>query len=103
MRELANESARSAVERSAKSQTHSSRVQAMVKFMQGAVAIVCGIAAVAFVAQGMLKIIAAVAALLIAVICVKEGLTLLSVARNRSAKPAKAKTETAPVDSEVVE
>ncbi|MFG0264660.1 MAG: FHA domain-containing protein [Rhodopirellula sp. JB055] len=103
MRELANESARSAVERSAQSQTHSSRVQAMVKFMQGGVAIVCGIAAVAFVAQGMLKIIAAVAALLIAVICVKEGLTLLSVARNRSTKPTKAKAETALVDAETAE
>ncbi|WDQ19254.1 FHA domain-containing protein [Rhodopirellula sp. P2] len=102
MRELANESARSAVERSAKSQTHSSRVQAMVKFMQAAVAIICGIAAVAFVAQGMLKIVAAVAALLIAVICVKEGLTLLSVARNRSTKPSKI-TPPEPVDAEIVE
>ncbi|KLU06924.1 Chromosome partition protein smc [Rhodopirellula islandica] len=102
MRELANESARSAVERSAKSQTHSSRVQAMVKFMQAAVAIICGIAAVAFVAQGMLKIVAAVAALLIAVICVKEGMTLLSVARNRSTKPSK-KTQPETVDAEIVE
>ncbi|MEO9595511.1 MAG: FHA domain-containing protein [Rhodopirellula bahusiensis] len=86
MRELANESARSAVERSAKSQSHSSRVQAMVKFSQAVVAIICGIAAVTFVAQGTLKIVAAVAALLIAVICVKEGLTLLNSTRGRSPK-----------------
>ena len=103
MRELANESARSAVERSAKSQSHSSRVQAMVKFMQAVVAVICGIAAVAFVAHGMLKIVAAVAALLIAVICVKEGLTLLSSTRSRSPKQAAAELQNEVQTAEVVE
>jgi len=103
MRELANESARSAVERSAKSQSHSSRVQAMVKFMQAVVAVICGIAAVAFVAHGMLKIVAAVAALLIAVICVKEGMTLLSSTRSRSPKQAAAELKDEVQVAEVVE
>ncbi|MCC9643522.1 peptide-binding protein [Rhodopirellula sp. JC740] len=100
MRELANESARSAVERSAKSQTHSSRIQALVKFMQAGVAVICGIAAVAWV-HGMLKIVAAVAALLIAVICVKEGITLLSASRNKAKAKKQASDVVAVVDAEV--
>ncbi|MFG0287172.1 MAG: hypothetical protein ACF8CQ_03305, partial [Rhodopirellula sp. JB044] len=58
MRELANASARSAITRSNKTQSHTTRMQAMVKFGQAGIAMLCGIAAVALVNLPMLKMIA---------------------------------------------
>jgi hypothetical protein len=84
MRELANASARSAITRSQRSQSHTTRVQSMVKFAQAGVALLCGIAAVWLVALPMLKVIAAVASLLIAAICVKEGYSLLTELSERT-------------------
>ncbi|EMI54506.1 myosin heavy chain [Rhodopirellula sallentina SM41] len=84
MRELANASARSAITRSNKTQSHTTRMQAMVKFGQAGIAMLCGIAAVALVNLPMLKMIAAVAALIIAAICVKEGYSLLTDLNTRS-------------------
>ncbi len=84
MRELANASARSAINRSQRSQSHTTRMQSMVKFAQAGVALLCGVAAVWLVALPMLKIIAAVASLLIAAICVKEGYSLLTELSERT-------------------
>ncbi|WP_250928081.1 FHA domain-containing protein [Aporhodopirellula aestuarii] len=84
MRELANASARSAITRSHQTQSHTTRMQAMMKFGQAGIAMLCGLAAVALVNLPMLKIVAAVAALLIAAICVKEGLALLTDLSSRT-------------------
>ncbi len=103
MRELANASARSAITRSNKTQSHTTRMQAMVKFGQAGIAMLCGLAAVVLVNLPMLKIIAAVAALIIAGICVKEGLSLLTDLNYRSQSGAAPKpTEEAAEPEELV-
>lgn len=78
MRELANESARSAINRSQKSHSHTTRIQAMLKFVYAAVALLCGLVAVAMIDLVLLRFIAVVAALLVAGIFVKEGFTLMT-------------------------
>lgn len=103
MRELANASARSAITRSNKTQSHTTRMQAMVKFGQAGIAMLCGLAAVVLVNLPMLKIIAAVAALIIAGICVKEGFSLLTDLNYRSQSGATPKaTEEAAEAEELV-
>ncbi|MEM8912457.1 MAG: FHA domain-containing protein [Planctomycetota bacterium] len=94
MRELANQSARSAISKSAKFQSKHTRSQAMVKFASAGIAIACGLAAFALV-QGFLKAIAAVAALIIAGVYVKEGFSLLSTSRGDGSGRGEADADTA--------
>ncbi|MEM6777871.1 MAG: hypothetical protein AAF670_09450 [Planctomycetota bacterium] len=82
MRELANETARGAITRSVKSQTKETTVQAAVKFACAAVAALCVIAAKAMIA-GVVGNIAAIAAIVVAAIFIKEGWDLMNVARQR--------------------
>lgn len=84
MRELANESARSAITRSNRSQSHTTRIQAMLKFIYAGIALVCGLVAVAMIDLMMLKFIAVIAAVVAAAIFVKEGFTLMMDLNNRS-------------------
>lgn len=90
MRALANESARSAIKRSNKSQSANTRVQAMLKFIYAGIALICGLIAVAMIELTMLKIIAVIAALVAAGIFVKEGFSLmmqLNVRAQRTSPP----------------
>ena len=85
MRELANQSARSAISRSSKTQNRETQTKALAKFAQGVVALLCGAAAFIFV-SGFLKVIAAGASVLIALICINEGLSLVNAKGNRPSK-----------------
>lgn len=60
------------------------RSRAMMKFAQMGIALMCGIAAIVLVNLPMLKLVAAIAALLIAAICAKEAMALKSEVLNRS-------------------
>src|SRR6056297_3556750 len=82
MRELANDSARSAITRSVKLQTRNTQIHAISKFIAAGVALLCGLAAFAFVA-GFLKYIVAIATLVIVGVFVHEGLGLLRDAKRR--------------------
>ncbi|WP_404306751.1 FHA domain-containing protein [Neorhodopirellula lusitana] len=88
MRELANESARSAITRSNRSQSHTTRIQAMLKFAYAGIALICGLIAVAMIDLMMLKVIAVIAALVAAGIFIKEGFGLMAELGQR--KPAAA-------------
>ncbi len=85
MRELANQSARNAIKRSSASQTKKTQTKAFSKFLQAGIAILCGLAAFVFV-TGMLKLIAAGAALVIAFVCINEGGSLVKANQSRPTK-----------------
>lgn len=84
MRELANESARSAITRSNRSQSHTTRVQAMLKFIYAGVALLCGLVAVAMIDLTMLKMVAVIAAMIAAAVFVKEGFELMTDLSSRT-------------------
>ena len=75
MRQLANQSARSAIHVSARSQSIDTRRRAITKFGCAAAAMACGLVALVLV-FGMLKYIAAAAAVLLGGVWFKEGVTL---------------------------
>ncbi len=79
-----NSPARSTIIRSQKSTGQTTRARAMMKYAQVGIALLCGVAAVVLVNLPMLKIVAAVAAVLIAAICAKEALAFQTEVSNPS-------------------
>ncbi|WP_146391102.1 FHA domain-containing protein [Allorhodopirellula solitaria] len=77
---------RNAASRRGKPSGSSNRTQSIMKFTQMGVALVCGIAAVVLVNLPMLKLVAAVAAVLVAAICAKEALALRAEVASFEAK-----------------
>ncbi len=88
MRELANESARTAVSRSVRIQARDTQLKGMMKFVQVAVAVLCAVACYFFLDWGfMLRAIAIIAILVIAGIVAQEGFVLLADAKRRMRSP----------------
>ncbi|MEM6981046.1 MAG: hypothetical protein AAF539_15400, partial [Planctomycetota bacterium] len=83
MRDLANESARGAINRSVMTQTKETTVQAMIKFALAAVASLFGIIAMAMSMASWVKVVALISSLIVAGIFIKEGLSLISITRLR--------------------
>ena len=85
MRELANESARSAVARSVRIQARDTQVQAMYKFLAAGVTVLCAALCYWFlsVAGTIIQFGAVIMALVVTVIYIKEGLGLWGEASER--------------------
>lgn len=102
MRELANQSARNAINRSSAIQSRDTQLRAVMKLVQGIVAALCGAVAFIFVA-GALKLVAVIAALVIAAICVNEARVLMQERRthrpNSAEKVSEPEIDAAPEDS----
>ena len=82
MRELANQSARSAISRSVRIQSRDIQIKAFTKFGAAAVAVVCAFAVLLFIVT-KLKFIAAGAIFVLAFVMVSEGRSLLKESRRR--------------------
>jgi len=84
MRELANQSARTAVAHSVRIQARDIQLQAVMRFVQAGIAALCGLACFVFLNWSfMLKLLVVVAILVISVILVQEGLVLFAEAKRR--------------------
>lgn len=84
MRELANASARSAISRSVRIQNRNIQIQGSINFACAAGVLACG-AACYMLLEGFLCILAVAMTLVIAVICIREGLAQFAEAKRRLA------------------
>ncbi len=82
MRELANQSARSAINRSARVQSRDTQVKGILKFFFAAVALVCGVACFIFI-PGAVRFLAVAMTIVVAGICIHEGWQLFGEAKRR--------------------
>ncbi|TWT53986.1 hypothetical protein Pla22_16200 [Rubripirellula amarantea] len=82
MRDLANQSARSAISRSARIQTRNIQIAGIVNFAVAGIAMIFGIGALAML-SGKLPLFILVIAIVVAAISIRDGLRNLSEARQR--------------------
>jgi hypothetical protein len=93
MRKLANESARSAIDRSTRVHVRDMQIKAMTKFGFAAVALGCGGLCLQFI-PGVARYLAGAMTIVVAAVCVYEGILLFSEAkRSTSAQGADDETD----------
>lgn len=92
MRKLANDSARSAITRSARLQSRDTQMKGITKFAFAAVAMICGFLCFIFI-PGAIRYLAVTMTVVVSGVCVHEGFQLFGAARNCMAGTGEASEE----------
>ncbi len=99
MRALANESARNAISRSARVQSRDIQIKGFTKFTFAGVALVCGAACLVFI-PGVIRYLAVAMTVVVACVCIREGLQFFAEAKRRLAATTPGEPDTDPGDDE---